>query len=136
MIMTLCAVFVALSGSSSVVVSRSKAVPYSPTVSRSPSRISCSHSLIFLLMIMTLSSARSAGVIADRLRFASCSRMEIRIATARQLIGTREHVSHHRTLLLLVTGLRVGSAVTARIGDLGHDRGHRVLDVVAKRGRR
>jgi integrase len=39
-------------------------------------------------------------------------------------------------LLLLLTGLRVGSAVGARVEDLGTDRGHRTLDVVVKRGHR
>ena len=39
-------------------------------------------------------------------------------------------------LLLLLTGLRVGSVIAARITDLGHDRAHRVLDVVIKRGKR
>ncbi|XVU30340.1 tyrosine-type recombinase/integrase [Actinoplanes sp. CA-054009] len=39
-------------------------------------------------------------------------------------------------LLLLVAGLRVGSAIAARIEDLGHDRGHRVLNLTVKGGRR
>lgn len=38
--------------------------------------------------------------------------------------------------LLLVGGLRVGSALSARIEDLSVDRGHRVLDVIVKRGHR
>lgn len=38
--------------------------------------------------------------------------------------------------LLLFTGVRVGSAIDARIEDLGTDRGHRVLDVTVKGGRR
>lgn len=38
--------------------------------------------------------------------------------------------------LLLVTGLRVGSLLQASVADLGHDRGHRVLDVHTKRGGR
>ncbi|MBT8226782.1 MAG: tyrosine-type recombinase/integrase [Dactylosporangium sp.] len=38
--------------------------------------------------------------------------------------------------LLVVNGLRVGSALAAQIEDLGHDRGHRVLTVVVKRGNR
>lgn len=36
--------------------------------------------------------------------------------------------------LLLVNGLRVGSAIDARIEKLGHDRGHRVLDLTRKGG--
>jgi integrase/recombinase XerD len=39
-------------------------------------------------------------------------------------------------LLLLLAGLRVGSALAARVEDLGTDRGHRVLDVAAKGGKR
>jgi integrase/recombinase XerD len=39
-------------------------------------------------------------------------------------------------LLLLLTGLRVGSVIAAQVSDLGHDRAHRVLDVLTKRGRR
>ena len=39
-------------------------------------------------------------------------------------------------LLLLLTGLRIGSVIAAQVADLGHDRGHRVLNVVTKRGRR
>ncbi|XVV17412.1 tyrosine-type recombinase/integrase [Actinoplanes sp. CA-131856] len=39
-------------------------------------------------------------------------------------------------LLLLVAGLRVGSAISAQIEDLGHDRGHRVLNLTVKGGRR
>ena len=38
--------------------------------------------------------------------------------------------------LLLVNGLRVGSAIDARIENLGHDRGHRVLDLTRKGGYR
>jgi site-specific recombinase XerD len=38
--------------------------------------------------------------------------------------------------VLAAGGLRVGSAIAADIEDLGRDRGHRVLDVVAKRGKR
>lgn len=38
--------------------------------------------------------------------------------------------------VLVAGGLRVGSAITARVEDLGHDRGHRVLDLMTKRGRR
>jgi integrase/recombinase XerD len=38
--------------------------------------------------------------------------------------------------LLLTAGLRVGSAINARVEDLGHDRGHRVLDVTVKRNKR
>lgn len=38
--------------------------------------------------------------------------------------------------LLVLNGLRVGSAINARVEDLGHDRGHRVLTVAAKRDRR
>jgi site-specific recombinase XerD len=37
--------------------------------------------------------------------------------------------------LFLTTGIRVGSAVSARIENLAEDRGHRVLDVMAKQGR-
>jgi site-specific recombinase XerD len=38
--------------------------------------------------------------------------------------------------LLVTDGLRVGSAISARIEDLGSDRGHRILDVIVKRGHR
>lgn len=38
--------------------------------------------------------------------------------------------------VLVAGGLRVGSAISARVEDLGRDRGHRVLDVMTKRGRR
>lgn len=38
--------------------------------------------------------------------------------------------------LLLLNGLRVGSAIDARIEDLGHDRGHRILDLTRKGGYR
>jgi integrase/recombinase XerD len=44
--------------------------------------------------------------------------------------------SHALILLLLVAGLRVGSAIGARIEDLGYDRGHRVLNLTVKGGRR
>jgi integrase/recombinase XerD len=44
--------------------------------------------------------------------------------------------SHALLLLLLVAGLRVGSAIDARIEHLGSDRGHRVLTVTVKGGRR
>ena len=44
--------------------------------------------------------------------------------------------SYALILLLLVAGLRVGSAITARIEDLGNDRGHRVLNLTVKGGRR
>ncbi|BAL89333.1 putative integrase/recombinase [Actinoplanes missouriensis 431] len=44
--------------------------------------------------------------------------------------------SHALILLLLVAGLRVGSAIGARITDLGADRGHRVLNLTVKGGRR
>ncbi len=44
--------------------------------------------------------------------------------------------SHALILLLLLTGLRVGSAIGARVEDLGTDRGHRTLDVPVKRGGR
>ncbi|MFG1990559.1 tyrosine-type recombinase/integrase [Actinoplanes sp. NPDC048988] len=44
--------------------------------------------------------------------------------------------SHALLLLLLVAGLRVGSAISARVEDLGYDRGHRVLDLTVKGGRR
>ncbi|MBW6435802.1 tyrosine-type recombinase/integrase [Actinoplanes hulinensis] len=44
--------------------------------------------------------------------------------------------AHALILLLLVAGLRVGSAIGARIEDLGHDRGHRVLNLTVKGGRR
>lgn len=44
--------------------------------------------------------------------------------------------SHAVILLLLVAGLRVGSAIDARIEDLGTDRGHRVLNLTVKGGRR
>ncbi|MEU4689370.1 tyrosine-type recombinase/integrase [Actinoplanes sp. NPDC023714] len=44
--------------------------------------------------------------------------------------------SHALILLLLVAGLRVGSAIGARIEDLGNDRGHRVLNLTVKGGRR
>jgi len=44
--------------------------------------------------------------------------------------------SHALILLLLVAGLRVGSAISARIEDLGSDRGHRVLNLTVKGGRR
>ena len=37
--------------------------------------------------------------------------------------------------LLLYTGLRCGSALSAKVTDLGHDRGHRVLDVTMKGGK-
>ncbi|WP_255521972.1 tyrosine-type recombinase/integrase [Actinoplanes aureus] len=36
----------------------------------------------------------------------------------------------------MVAGLRVGSAIGARIEDLGADRGHRVLNLTVKGGRR
>ena len=39
-------------------------------------------------------------------------------------------------LLLLLAGLRVGSALTARIENLGTDRAHRVLNIAAKGGKR
>ena len=39
-------------------------------------------------------------------------------------------------LLLLLAGLRVGSALAACIEDLGVDRGHRVLNIVTKGGKR
>ena len=39
-------------------------------------------------------------------------------------------------LLLLLAGLRVGSALAARIEDLDTDRGHHVLDITTKRGKR
>lgn len=38
--------------------------------------------------------------------------------------------------LLLTDALRIGSAISARIEDLGHDRGHRILTVIAKGGKR
>ncbi len=38
--------------------------------------------------------------------------------------------------VLVAGGLRVGSAISARVEDLGRDRGHRVLDITTKRGRR
>ncbi|MEV4352715.1 tyrosine-type recombinase/integrase [Actinoplanes sp. NPDC049596] len=44
--------------------------------------------------------------------------------------------THALILLLLVAGLRVGSAIGARIEDLGSDRGHRVLNLTVKGGRR
>ncbi|MFC4068432.1 tyrosine-type recombinase/integrase [Actinoplanes subglobosus] len=44
--------------------------------------------------------------------------------------------SHAVILLLLVAGLRVGSAIDARIEDLRVDRGHRVLNLTVKGGRR
>jgi integrase/recombinase XerD len=44
--------------------------------------------------------------------------------------------SHALILLLLVAGLRVGSVISARIEDLGADRGHRVLNLTVKGGRR
>jgi integrase/recombinase XerD len=44
--------------------------------------------------------------------------------------------SHALILLLLVAGLRVGSAIDATIEDLGNDRGHRVLNLTVKGGRR
>jgi integrase/recombinase XerD len=39
-------------------------------------------------------------------------------------------------LLLLLAGLRVGSALAAHIEDLGTDRAHHVLDITTKRGKR
>ncbi|MEU4426076.1 tyrosine-type recombinase/integrase [Actinoplanes sp. NPDC024001] len=44
--------------------------------------------------------------------------------------------SYALILLLLVAGLRVGSAISARVEDLGTDRGHRVLNLTVKGGRR
>ncbi|MEV6349318.1 tyrosine-type recombinase/integrase [Actinoplanes sp. NPDC051851] len=44
--------------------------------------------------------------------------------------------SHALILLLLIAGLRVGSVIAACIEDLGTDRGHRVLDLSVKGGRR
>ncbi|GAA0451404.1 integrase [Actinoplanes capillaceus] len=44
--------------------------------------------------------------------------------------------NHALILLLLVAGLRVGSAIDARIEDVGADRGHRVLNLTVKGGRR
>lgn len=38
--------------------------------------------------------------------------------------------------LLVIDGLRVGSAIAARVEDLGHDRGHRTLTITIKRGNR
>ncbi|GIF41345.1 tyrosine-type recombinase/integrase [Actinoplanes xinjiangensis] len=44
--------------------------------------------------------------------------------------------SYALLLLLLVAGLRVGSVISALIEDLGSDRGHRVLNLTVKGGRR
>ncbi|GGM22938.1 tyrosine-type recombinase/integrase [Dactylosporangium sucinum] len=39
-------------------------------------------------------------------------------------------------LLLLLTGARVGAAIAAQVDNLGHDRGHRVLDLAGKGSKR
>ncbi|GAA2691589.1 tyrosine-type recombinase/integrase [Actinoplanes palleronii] len=60
-------------------------------------------------------------------------------AEADRLLQTAQHesvTSQALIALLLLTGARVGSAIDARVEDLGTDRGHRVLDVTVKGGRR
>jgi integrase/recombinase XerD len=52
---------------------------------------------------------------------------------AAELAGPRDHVL---TCLLLLNGLRVSEACAADVTDLGDERGHRVLSVVRKGGRR
>lgn len=56
----------------------------------------------------------------------------------RLLAQARNHslTSYVLILPLLVAGLRVGSTIGARIEQLGTDRGHRVLDLTVKGGRR
>lgn len=60
--------------------------------------------------------------------------------TAAQLAALLTYARKHETartyalfVILTVTAARIGSILNARIGDLGHDQGHRVIDLTTKR---
>lgn len=63
--------------------------------------------------------------------------------TAAQLAAVLTYARKNETartyallVLLAVTAARIGSVLTARVGDLGHDQGHRVIDLTTKRDRK
>ena len=87
--------------------------------------------------LVTRNPARSAGrprVDPDHSPTVGLSRTEADQLLAQARLDSP--ASHALVLLLLLTGLRVGSAIHAQVEDLGTDRGHRTLDVVVKRGSR
>jgi integrase/recombinase XerD len=60
--------------------------------------------------------------------------------TAAQLAQVLTYARKHETartyallVLLSVTAARIGSVLNARVGDIGHDQGHRVIDLTTKR---